>query len=97
MDGDVVHDKENSLFFVKLTNDGGKAVLEYEKIDSSTLDFYHTGVPVSHRGQGIAKHLVKAGFDYAISEKLKVKPTCSYVLKYVNENDVGLKNNVVMP
>ena len=34
-------------------------MLEYEKINSTTLDFYHTGVPVSHRGQGIAKHLVQ--------------------------------------
>ena len=40
----------------------GKAVLEYEKIDSTTLDFYHTGVPVSNRGLGIAKHLVQVRF-----------------------------------
>ena len=47
-------------------------MLEYEKIDSSTLDFYHTGVPVSHRGQGIAKHLVK------VSSKM-----CRTLIKHV--------------
>ena len=40
----------------------------------------------------------QAGFDFAISEKLKVIPTCSYVLKYVNEHleEKHAKNNVLM-
>ena len=33
--------------------------MEYEKTSPHILDFYHTGVPVTHRGQGIANHLVK--------------------------------------
>ena len=40
----------------------GKAVLEYEKTSANVMDFYHTGVPTTHRGQGIAKHLVEVIF-----------------------------------
>ncbi|XP_065051427.1 protein NATD1-like [Rhopilema esculentum] len=86
MNGSIMHDENNQLFFVELNNDGGRAVLEYEKTSPHILDFYHTGVPVTHRGQGIAKHLVKAGFDFAFEKNLKVKPTCSYVQKYVKDN-----------
>ena len=37
MDGDVVHDKENSLFFVKLTNDGGKSLLSTQLFCSTSI------------------------------------------------------------
>ena len=37
MDGDVVHDKESSLFFVTLTNDGGKSLLSTQLFCSTSI------------------------------------------------------------
>eukprot|EP00112_Aurelia_sp_Birch-Aquarium-sp1_P010576 Seg2253.8 transcript_id=Seg2253.8/GoldUCD/mRNA.D3Y31 product="Protein NATD1" protein_id=Seg2253.8/GoldUCD/D3Y31 len=86
MNGSIIHDEHNKMFYVELTNNGGKAVLEYEKTSVDVMDFYHTGVPTTHRGQGIAQNLVEAGLDYAFGNNIKVIPSCSYVLKYINEN-----------
>eukprot|EP00794_Sanderia_malayensis_P016709 gene16710-18403_t len=81
----ILHDKENKCFYMQF-NDGGKALLDYEKAESDVLDFYHTEVPVNQQGKGIAKQIVKEAMDYAFSNDFKVKPTCTYVLKYVKEN-----------
>ena len=37
MEGDVVHDKDNNLFFVKLTNDGGKSMLSTQLFSSTSI------------------------------------------------------------
>eukprot|EP00695_Tsukubamonas_globosa_P003496 TRINITY_DN662_c0_g1_i1.p1 TRINITY_DN662_c0_g1~~TRINITY_DN662_c0_g1_i1.p1 ORF type:complete len:132 (-),score=24.54 TRINITY_DN662_c0_g1_i1:46-441(-) len=57
-----------------------EAILEYN-LDSkaNTIDLYHTFVPGSFRGLGIAERLCDAAFDYAKEKDLKVIPTCSYV------------------
>lgn len=77
----VLHKK--GRFYIELEK--GRAVLEYELHDG-IIDMYHTGVPTAYRGQGIAKVLVEDALKYAETEKLKVRPSCSYVLKYVTEH-----------
>uniref|UniRef100_A0A7M5UK92 Protein NATD1 n=1 Tax=Clytia hemisphaerica TaxID=252671 RepID=A0A7M5UK92_9CNID len=81
MNHQVLH--KEGLFYIPLEK--GQAVLEYTLKDG-IIDMYHTGVPSFYRGQGIAKILVQDAMKYVEAEKLTVKPTCSYVLKYVNEN-----------
>lgn len=72
----VEHDPKSHKFFVVLG--GEEAVLEYE-LDGSIINFYHTFVPNSARGKGVAEKLVKAGFEYARSNQLKVIPSCPYI------------------
>ncbi|XP_037279566.2 protein NATD1 [Rhipicephalus microplus] len=80
---EVEHDSVKREFFIKLGKD--KAVLQYEVIDSKTLDLVHTEVPESLQGKGIAKHLAKAAFDYLVHEDLQARLSCTYLVKYWNE------------
>ncbi len=73
---DVQHDAKSRKFFVMLESE--EAVLNYH-LQENVIDFYHTFVPESGRGKGIAEKLVKAGFEYAREQKLKVIPTCPYI------------------
>jgi len=56
----------------------GAAVLQYV-LRGKVMDMTHTYVPVSHRGQGLADKLTKAGFEYAREHGLTVIPTCPYI------------------
>jgi predicted GNAT family acetyltransferase len=73
-------------------------VLQYDIVQENgmtIIDIYHTYVPDTYRGQGIAKILCDVAFSYAKSEGYAVRPTCEYVaLTYVpkcgNEENVTL-------
>ncbi|CAI4231167.1 unnamed protein product [Auanema sp. JU1783] len=80
----VQHSLKSKEFFVKLAT-GNKAYLQYQELPGKILDFQHTFTPDEGRGKGLAKLLVSEGFKYAAENKFKVEPTCTYVLKYVNE------------
>ena len=59
--------------------DGKEAEMTYRQVDERTLDFNHTYVPPSLRGQGIAERLVREAADYAQELGFRVIPSCSYV------------------
>ncbi len=75
-DAHVVHDEAGSRFVISLA--GQEAVLEY-RLTGQIIDLYHTFVPESLRGRGLAEQLCKAAFEYAKANGLKVIPSCSYV------------------
>ena len=50
------------------------------------LDINHTEVPAALQGQGVAAALVQAALDWARSEGLRVRPTCSYVASYMSRH-----------
>ncbi|GIU69265.1 MAG: N-acetyltransferase [Candidatus Woesearchaeota archaeon] len=83
----VIHDYDNKRFYCVI--DGKECVVQYH-LDGDVIDFYHTYVPISLRGKGIARQL----YDYIYSWleenkrkglKLIVKTSCSYAYKYFNE------------
>ena len=76
MTNQIQHDPEAEKFFITL--DGDEAILEYH-LDGNVMDFYHTYVPNSVRGKGIAEKIVTAGFEYARAKNLKVMPSCPYI------------------
>lgn len=43
------------------------------------LDLQHVYVPPRKRGRGIGEILTKSAIDYAIAQKFKIRPSCSYV------------------
>ncbi len=47
---------------------------------------HHTYVPSPLEGQGIAATLVAAALAYARHEGLRVRPTCSYVARYMRRH-----------
>ena len=71
----VQHQPENERFVV--VADGVEAELDY-RIEDGVISLTHTGVPEAIGGRGIAGDLVRAAFEFARSEGLKVRPLCSY-------------------
>jgi hypothetical protein len=71
----VQHQPENERFAV--VADGEEAVVDY-RIEDGVMSITHTGVPEAIGGRGIAGDLVRAAFDFARAEGLKVRPLCSY-------------------
>lgn len=73
---EVKHDSAGQRFVV--VQDGEEALLQY-RLTGRTIDFYHTFVPESLRGRGLAEKLCYAAFEYAKAQGFKVIPSCSYV------------------
>jgi predicted GNAT family acetyltransferase len=71
----VQHQPENERFVV--VADGVEAEVNY-RIDDGVMSITHTGVPEAIGGRGIAGDLVRAAFDHARAQGLKVRPLCSY-------------------
>ncbi|KAK6178551.1 hypothetical protein SNE40_013317 [Patella caerulea] len=85
----VVHIKESNEFAITIINDSGgeeKAMLQYEFIKPNIVDLYHTEVPPVFRGKGIAKILAKEAIEHFMKEDVKLKLSCTYLQKYVDDN-----------
>ncbi|MBI3893143.1 MAG: N-acetyltransferase [Candidatus Wallbacteria bacterium] len=81
---DVVHQPDRGRFVIAMEN-GDEVMLEYRQ-SPGALDFYHTFVPESARGKGLAEKVVAAGFAFAREKGMKVVPTCSYVGTYLRRH-----------
>lgn len=64
---------------------GQLSICSYRR-QGDVLDLHHTLVPPAQQGQGIAAALVQAALDWARSEGLKVRPSCSYVSSYMRRH-----------
>lgn len=53
---------------------------------SDVLVVHHSEVPPALQGQGVAGELAQAVLDWARSQGLKVRPTCSYVAGYMQRH-----------
>lgn len=50
------------------------------------LDLIHTEVDSQYSGKGLGKELVKGAADYAVSNNLKIKGSCPYAKKVLEES-----------
>ena len=75
---DISHDAQNNRFVGK-TASGEDFFVEYNIESGGVLDAYHTFVPPSGRGCGLAKKLCVAIFEFAKAEKQLVRPSCTYI------------------
>jgi predicted GNAT family acetyltransferase len=80
----VVHEPSRSRFLIAFA-DGSESYVEYIRRERE-LELTHTFSPPSRRGQGLAALVVKAAFDFAREEGLRVIPTCSYIPVFVQRN-----------
>lgn len=80
----VVHRPAESRFEAML---GGEVVgrLSYDT-HGSTVDLQHTIVEPDQQGQGIGGKLVEEALAVVRANKLKARPTCSYVQAYVHRH-----------
>ena len=68
------------------TRAGHKAELAYSRPADGTIDFTHTFVDETLRGQGVAEELARAGLAFAQENHLKVKTTCTFMAGFVKRN-----------
>ena len=78
---EIIH--EDGRFYVR--SKGGESELRY-RIESRVVHIYHTFVPESERGSGIAGLLTVAALDWARSKGFRVKPDCSYVKGFLEKH-----------
>ena len=83
----IMHSTLNKKFYLLI--DGKECKAEYDVVKDddgkNVLEIYHTFVPEELRGQGIAKQLYMAIIRYLDENNLKVRPTCSYALKFFSQ------------
>jgi predicted GNAT family acetyltransferase len=77
----VMH--EEGRFYI--STPGGDSELLY-KVDGKVVSMYHTFVPDSERGKGIAAELATAAMKWARKSGLRVRPDCSYVRDFARKH-----------
>jgi len=81
----VVNIPERSRFELQI--DGEKAGTAVYRIEGNTIEFLHTVIEDSHRGQGLASTLVSQAFDRVRAETtFRVIPTCPYIRTWLPEH-----------
>ena len=60
-----------------------EAVLDYRLLADRGINFHHTYVPETLRGQGIADTLVRAGLAWARQDGLRIEASCWYVQRFL--------------
>lgn len=89
----IVNRTDKSEFQLHLTSKD-TAYLQYAyaparhrtSADEMVLDLTHTSVPRALQGQGIAGMLVTHAFEFAATQSIKVRPTCTYIHDFINKN-----------
>ena len=61
---------------------GQLATCDYRR-QGDVLVLHHTEVPPALQGQGVAADMVRAALAFARGQGLRVRPTCSYVARYM--------------
>lgn len=69
---------------------GYTAILEYS-IHNGIFDVIYTKVPKPLNGRGIASALVRAAYEFAMSEHYKFAATASYAISWLNKNHPNQK------
>ena len=73
--------ESNGEFFLLDQNGDKVAELTYFFVDEQTINANHTYVSESLRGQGVADQLYRELVNFVRDKKLKLIPTCSYIVK----------------
>lgn len=80
---EVRHNAAASRF--EATVEGKLCVADYRLVDG-VMRIHHTEVHPALARRGIAGQIVRAAFDYAEANSLKVEPWCGYVRAYMKRH-----------
>jgi len=69
-----------------LAVEGHVAYVEFERLVGGGIAYTHTIVPQPLEGRGLGSKLVKHVLDYAATNRLKVRPDCSFVKAYIDRH-----------
>ncbi|MGC0363135.1 putative GNAT family acetyltransferase [Rhodococcus sp. 27YEA15] len=80
----VTHNREATRFEIHV--DGELAgFAEYTDADG-VRDMHHTVTYPQFRGQGLAAIVVREALENSRAAELTIRPTCSYVAKFIDDN-----------
>ena len=83
---EIKHDEHgrNGAFYIE---EDGEWIAEmtYKKLGPGTIEVDHTEVDEKLRGQKIGEQLVARVVEFARENNLKIKPTCPYTRKVIQE------------
>ncbi|QHJ07070.1 GNAT family N-acetyltransferase [Hymenobacter busanensis] len=82
MDFRIAHEPAEQTFSVV----GQDAELSYARPANGVVDFQHTYVDESLRGQGVGDQLAKQALEWARHEQLRVRTSCPFVQAYVQRH-----------
>lgn len=80
----IQHDSANQEFTAGPADQ--QAELAYSLPAAGVIDFVHTFVPESQRGQGVADQLAETALAYARQAHLKVRTSCEFMASYVQRH-----------
>ena len=75
-------------FFIDL--EGKQAELLY-RLEDNVMDLYHTFTPEELRGRGLAEQLTQKAFEFAEKNRMKIRPSCSYVQHWLKKYPEWIK------
>lgn len=79
----VQHQRDLHRFIITLPD--GVARLEYS-LQEKWVNIFHTWVPDSLRGKGVADALMRACADWCGQQHLQMVATCSYALRWLDRH-----------
>ncbi len=85
MNPEVIHNAELHRYEINL--DGEKVGHADYKVDGDVLVFDHTEVDPAHQGKNLAGILMRHALEEVRARGLKMRPVCSYVVKFVERYD----------
>lgn len=77
---------DGGAFFV-MADDDRVAEILWTQLDDRTIDVHRTFTDPSLRGQGVARKLVVRLAEFAIEQKLRIQPSCSYAEKVLSTTE----------
>ncbi len=77
--------EENRTIYID-SNGNILGEVTYPYISPKVVDVNHTFVDISLRGKGIANTLLTHAFNYFAKNNIKVKCSCSYAIKWLNNH-----------
>ena len=84
MDIHIDHNLQEQTFYAQV--EGKEEEVAYSLSEEGIIEFMHSYVSESMRGQGVGEQLVEAGFAYAKEKGMKIVATCRFVAAFVKRH-----------
>jgi predicted GNAT family acetyltransferase len=82
----ITHNPALHRFIASYPDLPGQSYIEYRFVTPTVVDFFRTVTEPELRGKGAAGEVVKQAFIWAEENKFRIKPSCSYVSHFVEQN-----------
>lgn len=79
---EIIHQIPEQRFVMQWLDEQAELLYSLDP-NSGKINFYRTYVPVSARGQGLARQLVEAGLSWAKVQGYQIEASCSYVVPFL--------------